>query len=131
MKTNKLTGVWMDYSKAEIMEVQGDLITSKVIESDFTFEEKQHSFFRNEGLMHKKEQRLEGEYFKSIMKELATCKQVVLFGPGDAKNELFNRITSDPHFKSIRVSVEPTDKLTEKQRQSFVRNFFHVTSAAL
>ncbi|MBL7861792.1 MAG: hypothetical protein JNJ65_11575 [Cyclobacteriaceae bacterium] len=128
MKTSKQAGIWMDYSKAFVLEVNRDVITRQVIESDFTYEEKQHSYARNEGLMHKKEQRLEGEYFKAIMKAIQNYQEVVLLGPGDAKSELFNRITSNPHFKHVRISVEPADKLTDNQLVAFVKDYFHVAT---
>lgn len=131
MKTSKQAGIWMDYSKAIVIEVNRDVTTRQVIESDFTYEEKQHSFARNEGLMHKKEQRLEGEYFKAITKAIQNYREVVLFGPGDAKSELFNRITSDPHFKSVRISVEPADKLTDNQLVAYVKDYFHVATPTL
>ena len=124
MKTAKKLGIWMDYAIAHIMEIKDQSILTTEIESEFTWEEKQHSFFRNEGFMHKKEREYISNYFEKIEAQIAGADQVVLFGPGDAKTELFNRLTADPKFKHIELSVKTTDNLTENQRQAFVKKHF-------
>jgi stalled ribosome rescue protein Dom34 len=124
MKTAKKLGIWMDYAIAHIMEIKGKSILTTEIESEFTWEEKQHSFFRNEGFMHKKEREYVSNYFEKIEDHIASADEVVLFGPGDAKTELFNRLTADPRFKHIELSVKTTDNLTENQRQAFVKKHF-------
>ncbi len=122
MKTNKGVGIWMDYSSAYIMEMMGDEIVTTEVTSDFTWEEKQHSFFRNEGLMHKKERQLVTEYFNKIREKIAGSEAVLLFGPTEAKNELFNLLTANPQFKHVNIRVKTTDRLTENQRKSFFKN---------
>lgn len=125
MKTKKEVGIWMDYSSAYVMEMIGDEIATMEINSEFTWEEKQHSFFRNEGLMHKKERQLVTEYFNKISEKIAGTDAVLLFGPGEAKNELFNLLTANPQFKHVNIRVKTTDRLTENQRKSFFKNQFH------
>jgi len=127
MKTKKQVGVWMDYSSAYVMEMKGDEIATTEINSEFTWEEKQHSFFRNEGLMHNKERQLVTEYFNRIGEKLAGAESVLLFGPGEAKNELFNLLIENPQFKHINIRVKTTDRLTENQRKSFFKNELHQT----
>ncbi len=132
MKTTKQLGVWMDYSTAYVMELKGDSITTTVVESEFTWEEKQHSFSRNEGLMHKKERQLNTNYFKKIADLVKNFDEVVLFGPSDAKTELFNLLTADPEFKKVKLSVETAHKMTENQREAFLKNYFpHVMDSAV
>jgi len=127
MKTTKQLGVWMDYSTAYVMELKGDSISTTVVESEFTWEEKQHSFFKNEGKMHNKERQLHTNYYKKIADLAKGFDEVVLFGPSDAKTELFNLLTEDPEFKKVKLSVETAHKLSENQREAFLKNHFHPT----
>lgn len=125
MKTSKKLGIWMDYAIAYVMEIKGKSILTTEIESEFTWEEKQHSFFRNEGFMHKKEREYVSNYFEKIEKYITGADEVVLFGPGDAKTELFNRLTADPQFKHVVLQIKTTDNLTENQRKAFVKKHFY------
>lgn len=127
MKTAKKLGIWMDYAIAYIMEIKGNSILTTEIESDFTWEEKQHSFFRNEGLMHKKEREYVSNYFKKIEEHIAKASEVILFGPGEAKTELFNKLTADPKFKHIELRVHTVDNMTENQRKAFLKKHIQHT----
>jgi stalled ribosome rescue protein Dom34 len=128
MKTKKEVGIWMDYSSAYVMEMIGDEIASMEVNSEFTWEEKQHGFFKNEGRMHTKEKKLVTEYFNKISEKIAGSEAVLLFGPGEAKNELFNLLTANPQFKHVNMRVKTTDRLTENQRKSFFKNELHQTT---
>jgi len=124
MKTIKQAGIWMDYAIAYVMEVKGSSVVTTVVESEFTWEEKQHSFFKNENLMHNKERHLVAAYFNEVSNLISGFDEVVLFGPGDAKTELFNRLIADSQFQHVRLSALSSDNLTENQRKAFVKKFF-------
>jgi hypothetical protein len=47
-----------------------------------------------------------------------------LFGPTDAKNELLNMVKTDHLFNEIKIEVENSDKMTESQMHTFVRDYF-------
>lgn len=51
-------------------------------------------------------------------------KEVLLFGPTDAKTELFNTLKSDHHFDKVKIDVKQSDKLTENQQHAFVQEHF-------
>ena len=50
--------------------------------------------------------------------------QVILFGPTEAKNELLNVIKENHLFDKIKIEVESADKMTEVQRNTFVKEHF-------
>lgn len=132
MKNAKQAGVWMDYSTAYVMELKGDSISTTVVESEFTWEEKQHSFFKNEGKMHKKERQLHTDYYKKIADLIKSFDEVVLFGAGDAKTELFNLLTTDPEFKKVNLTVRTAHKMSENQREAFLKDHFpHTMDSAV
>jgi stalled ribosome rescue protein Dom34 len=74
--------------------------------------------------MHNKEQQLQSKYYRKLMTVVKNYKEVILFGPTDAKEELFNVIASDNRFENINIQVKQTDKMTAKQKHNFVKEFF-------
>lgn len=117
-------GIWMDHASANIMEFTAGTAETKTIHSKFTHEAKEASLERSEYLMHNKEQHQESEYYKELGKVIRNYKEVLLFGPTDAKTELFNLLQKDHNFAAIKIDVEPADKMTENQQHAFVRNHF-------
>jgi hypothetical protein len=47
-----------------------------------------------------------------------------LFGPTTAKQELFNLLSKDHNFMKTNIEVKDTDKMTPKQQEAFVREYF-------
>jgi len=64
------------------------------------------------------------EYFKILEGKLESYQEILLFGPGTAKEELFNRLSENKLFKGKNIEVKSSDKLTENQMLSYVLDFF-------
>lgn len=124
MSTVNRIGIWMDHSGAHLMEFTTEPIKSTIIESKFTHQEKEHSMNRSENIMHNKEQQLQSEYYKKLGESIKNYDEVVLFGPTDAKVELFNTLKSNHLFAKIKIEVKQSDKMTENQKHAFVREYF-------
>jgi len=124
MTTAKKVGIWMDHASAHITEFTVNPIETKIIESKFTHAEKERSLSKNENLMHNKEQHQQSEYYKKLSEKIRDYSEVVLFGPTEAKDELFNLIKADHRFHNIKVEVQPSDKMTVNQQHAFVREHF-------
>jgi hypothetical protein len=122
--SNNKIGIWMDHSIAHLMEYSKHPFEIKTIESDFTQQEKINSLMKGEAHLHNKEQQLQSKYYKKLMTVVKKYKEVILFGPTDAKEELFNVIKSDNRFENIKIQVKQTDKMTAKQKHHFVKEFF-------
>ncbi|MEA5260222.1 hypothetical protein VB264_20655 [Arcicella aquatica] len=125
MTTKKKLGIWMDHSTANLMEYSNIFIERKIITSDFTHEEKEQSLSKSENIMHNKEQHLEMDFYKKIATEIIGYDEVLLFGPTDAKVELFNILNQDQHYKNIKIEVKTSDKMTDNQQVAYVRNYFN------
>jgi hypothetical protein len=128
-ETNKMTnaknlGIWMDHSSANLMEFTTDPIETKVIESKFTRQAKEISLGKSENVMHNKEQHQRSEYYKQLGEVIRNYEEVVLFGPTDAKVELFNILHADHRFAKTKIEVKQADKMTENQQHAFVREHF-------
>jgi hypothetical protein len=124
MTTAKHLGIWMDHSSAHLMEFTPDPIETKTLESKFTHAEKEQSLGNGEHLMHNKEQHEQGEYYKKLGDVIKNYDEVILFGPTEAKVELFNTLKTDHHFDKIKIEIIQADKMTENQQHAFVREHF-------
>ena len=130
MQAIKRLGIWMDHSNAHLIEYSNDSVDTKVVDSKFTHQEKESSLKKGENLMHNKEQQQQGAYYKELGAVILNYEEVLLFGPTDAKTELFNLLTEDQHFAKIKMEVKTAEKMTEPQEQAFVRDHFsaHATN---
>ena len=114
----------MDHQTAHIIEFTTDPIETTTVESKFTHQEKEQTLHRSENLMHNKEQHEEADYYKSLGEIIRNYNDVVLFGPTEAKTELFNFLRKDHRFAEIVIEIKQTDKMTENQQHAFVKEYF-------
>ena len=124
MTSTRSLGIWMDHSNAHLMEFTVDPIETKVIESKFTHDSKEESLSKSENLMHNKEQHQQSEYYKRLGEVIIKYTDVILFGPTNAKVELFNILKEDHRYSKINIDVKQTDKMTENQEHAFVKEHF-------
>ena len=123
MKASKRLGIWMDHAHAHLIEYS-DPMSTKFLTSKFTFDEKERSLVKSERMMHNKEQHEESEYYKEIGEHIRKYDEVLLFGPTDAKVELFNMMEADHNFSKIKIAVKQADKMTENEEHAFVKDYF-------
>lgn len=124
MKTTKKLGIWMDHSIAHLMEFTSKHFEIETIESKFTNREKNKSLAKSESLMDNKQKQQLSDYYKKIGEAIKNYKRVILFGPTDAKIELFDLLSEDERFLKIKIEIKNTDKMTEYQQHEFVRAYF-------
>ncbi|MFV8342998.1 hypothetical protein [Flavobacterium sp. XS2P39] len=124
MKTTKKLGIWMDHSIAHLMEFTSKHFEIETIESKFTNQEQNKSFAKSESLMQNKQKQQLSDYYKKIGEAIKNYKRVILFGPTDAKVELFDILSEDERFLKIKIEIKDTDKMTQNQQHEFVRTYF-------
>ena len=124
MTPTKNLGIWMDHASANLMEFTSEPIETKTVESAFTHEEKADSLGNSEHVMHNKEQQMQSAFYKKLGESIKGYNEVVLFGPTDAKQQLFNLLKADHHFDKIKIEVKSSGKMTENQQHAFVRDHF-------
>jgi Zn-finger nucleic acid-binding protein len=125
MKNNRCLGVWMDHHEAHLMEFSLEQPNLKTIQSSFTQEQRAESMEKGEKLMHHKEHQMQEKFYKQLGLVIQDYDEVLLFGPTEAKVELFNRLREEKAFSHIHFSLKKADKMTEHQQQAFVREFFN------
>ncbi|MEP7321679.1 MAG: hypothetical protein ABI761_07155 [Saprospiraceae bacterium] len=119
----KRLGIWMDHSHAHIKEYRNEL--SDVFEKDYdASQSKKSHVVHGESSMHNKEESLQAEFYKNLGKVIAEYKEVLLFGPSEAKSELYNVLKSDQQFANIKIEVKNSGKLSDNQERAMIRAHF-------
>ena len=113
MKIDKKIGIYLDHSQAQFVNYHDDSENLETIDSDFTHFEKEKTLSKSENVMHNKEQQELATFFKKIAKAIMDFDDVLLFGPTDAKAELFNYLRSEHKFDKIKMEVKSAGKLSE------------------
>jgi len=121
--SNEKIGVWMDHSIAHIIKIKNKKFTTDTIESLSMQGEKQN-FARDESLKNNTEQDQLSEFFKRLSAVIMDYSEVILFGPTNAKTELYNLLKEDSHFNNIKINIETTDNLTDNQMHAFVKEHY-------
>jgi stalled ribosome rescue protein Dom34 len=124
MKTLKKIGIWMDHHKAHLIEFSTEVKETKIMTSDFTFQDKEETLQRSESEMHNKEQHKQTTFYKNLAAVIKDYNEVLLFGPTDAKVELFNFLKENHKYDNIKIEVKNTDKMSDVDQHHFVRDYF-------
>lgn len=122
-ESTKKLGIWMDHTIAHLYEIKNKSMTSNTLESIFLQSEKQN-FGRDESLKQNTEQNQDLDFYKRLGEVIKEYAEVFLFGPTNAKKELFNLLREDTQYNDIKFELETTDKLTENQMHAFVKEHF-------
>lgn len=122
MKAIKRIGVWMDNSIAHVVGFILEPFEISTVEAEQTIQD--NSIVLGEKRIHNKEQNQHHNYFKRLKEIIAQYDEVILFGPTNAKMELFNILKGDNHFDGIKIEVKQTDKMTPNQKLAFVGEYF-------
>jgi len=124
MNKVKQLGIWMDHSKAILIELYDHKLFSKEIVFKQTPSEAEN-VDTHEVMMHSKEQNHnQSVFFKEISDAIRNYHNVLLFGPTDAKNELFNLLKADHNFADTTIELKTTDKMTTTEKQEYVVRYF-------
>jgi hypothetical protein len=124
MKSTKQLGIWMDHSIAHVMKFENGAIVTNTIESQPEILGDQQIEYKDESHSLNKEQRQLSSYYKELGDAILGNEDVILFGPTEAKSELFNLLKDNHLFDAIKIKVESADKMTESERKIFVREYF-------
>jgi hypothetical protein len=123
MENKNNIGLWMDHSVAVVINENTDIESYSIL-SKFDFQTKEETLNKNEKLMQNKEQHMQDAFYKEIALAIKDYDNVLLFGPTNAKKELFNILKKDSHFNNVNIEIESTDKLSINERNAFVKNHF-------
>ena len=120
-------GVWIDHKKAVIVFIAEGKVTTRTLESDVgahphysgfqTGGEKKYEERHNQDL---------NRYYDAVIAQLGKPDALLLFGPGEAKLQLKERLSRSKDPSQSIVAVESTDKLTDPQIVAKVKEHYGI-----
>jgi len=125
---NQKVGIWLDHTSAVIVSTSAGHVTSKTLESDVGA----HPRYSGQGGAggEKKYDQRHGEqldrYYDDIISQLGLPEAVLIFGPGEAKLELKERLSRSKALSGCTVDLETADKLTDPQIVAKVKDHFGI-----
>ncbi len=123
MTNSKYLGIWMDHANANLMELSDPIVTQK-LESIFSDPSNGQGVAKGESQLNNKDQQKLSSYYTKLGEIIQQYEEVVLFGPTNAKTELYNKIIGNLPYEKIKIEVKEADKMTENQQHAFVRDYF-------
>ena len=128
------TGLWIDHRKAVVVAVNGKEDTTTLIESKVEKQLRRTGDSPLKGSFEptrvpaddSRQRALTGHlnvYYDEVIACLRDAESILIFGPGEAKNELKARLEGGQLDKRV-VGVEKTDKMTDRQIVAKVHQHF-------
>jgi hypothetical protein len=121
-------GIWIDHKSAVIASASTSQVTTKILESGVGAHPR-YSGQEGGGGEKKYEQRHNEQldrYYDDIVSQLGLPDALLIFGPGEAKLELKERLSRSKALSECTVDIETADKLTEPQIVAKVKEHFGV-----
>jgi stalled ribosome rescue protein Dom34 len=124
MKATKRLGIWMDHSVARLMEYTSEDFKVKTIDSNATSLDHQEGLQHSESLLHNKENQTLKAYYKSLIDVIKNYDEIVLFGPTNAKTELYNLIREEHKYDKLKIETKPANKMSYEEQHAFIQEYF-------
>jgi hypothetical protein len=122
MKTKRKLGIWMNRSIAHLMEISHEPFEVTTIESELEIIGDKIAV--KEVLAPSKIKQLQLKYYNNIRKSIQDFYYVVIFGPTDAKRELFDILAEDESLAKVKVEIKETDEMNTQEKHEFVQKYF-------
>ena len=126
---NRMAGVWIDHKKAVIVSASEGRITTTAVQSDVDAHPR-FSGQQDRGGEKKYEERHRqslDRYYDEVIAHLGAPEALLIFGPGEAKLELKERLGRSGTLSQLIVDIETADKLTDPQIVAKVKEHFSET----
>ena len=124
MKNSKNLGIMMDHSVAVLIDASGVAVVPDTIYALKRIREKQENDGLDESMQQNVEKQQLAEYYQNLIEIFQQYDRVLLFGPTEAKSELFNYAKTSKQAGKTKIEIGTTDKMTRNQRNAFVRSYF-------
>lgn len=131
---NKLAGLWIDHSKAVIVVIKNEVEIKKEIlshleehgrlptASDLDLSASTGRVY-SEAKLTRQYLALFDHYYDEVISEISDADSIWIFGPGEAKAELENRL-KQKGFGARIVGIETVEKMNDRKIAAIVREHF-------
>lgn len=137
----KQVGLWLDHAMAHVIGYRdGYSYLIETVESPYNRKPRVAGegsditrfgvtyISNNEDRKHNRLRNKLESYFTVLENKLKDYDEILLFGPTNAKNQLYNRLTQKKAFAGKTILMESAGTLTENQTIAFVRDFYNAAS---
>ena len=130
-------GIWIDHKKAVIVFASADGVTATTVESDVG----PHARYsgragyptpdgtqdgRGEKKYEERHDQHLDRYYDEVISQLGQPEALLIFGPGEAKLQLKERLSRSKALSERIVGIETTDKLTDSQIVAKVKEHYGI-----
>lgn len=123
---NNKVGIWIDHKSAVIVSVSAGRVTTKTVESEIGGHPRYSG--QHDGGGEKKYEQRHGQqldqYYDDVISQLGHPEALLIFGPGEAKLELKERLGRSKGQPERTIDIETADKLTDPQIVAKVKEHF-------
>jgi hypothetical protein len=117
-------GIWIDHRKAVVVIASSDQVTAKTVESDVG----PHARYsdraayptpdspkagRGEKKFAERSRQSLDRYYDEVISQMGQPEALLIFGPGEAKLQLQERMRHSKSLSELTVDIESTDKHTD------------------
>jgi stalled ribosome rescue protein Dom34 len=132
-------GIWIDHRKAVIVRLDGETVEVEALESGLEKRVRLAGGSRSRTLYGPQDIASESqrdrryakhvnEYYARVLKSVGRVSAILVFGPGEAKQELIDRIDEAARFRNASTEMKRSDKLTQRQIVARVKQHFGVAT---
>jgi hypothetical protein len=125
---NDNVGIWIDHKRAVIVSASAGRVTTEIVESDVGAHPR-YSGQQDGGGERTYEER-HGQhldrYYDEVISRLGQPDALLIFGPGEAKLELNERLSRSTAPSERTIDIETTDRLTDPQIVAKVKEHFRI-----
>jgi hypothetical protein len=119
-------GIWIDHTKAVIVSASADGVATKTLESDIGGHPRYGG--QQDGGGEKRYEARHSQdlhrYYDDVIARLGQPEAILIFGPGEAKQELKTRLGLSKSPAKPSIDIEAADQLTEPQIVAKVKEHF-------
>lgn len=129
-------GLWIDHFQTVIVSITDNGETIKRIDSDIERKVRLSGGSRTaktpygpqqvsvDGKQQERINRQLRQYYQEIIQRIQDATKILILGPGKAKTELKKELEKSRGLVAKKITLEPADKMTERQVVAKVRQFF-------
>ncbi len=128
-------GIWIDHRHVVIVRVDGEQVEVEALESGLEKRVRLAGGSRSrtlygpqdiasESQRDRRNAKHVNEYYTRVLRCVRRASAILVFGPGEAKRELIERIEETSRFRNTSTEMKRTDKLTQRQIVARVKQHF-------
>lgn len=125
--SEKFLGIYLDHDLAHIIEYRNGKTIYETLSSGYHDVTRRDAIRKDEASeINESKRKLQQllKYYKALLHHMQNYTRIVLFGEGEAKNELYKLALSMPELRKADICVSKKTIVSDQQADVFVREYF-------